>query len=161
PPLLYRFPYTTLFRSWTTRLSNPLPDAPTFGEEEAETWEVGVKSTLIDRRLQLNAAAFSTKYEGIQLNFQEGVSPTVKNAGDARIKGFEIEAQAAPSDFFTVTASVGYLDAYYTRVDAPAQAAPSDIQLGVFAGADLPKAPDWKINIAPRLEVPLASGSLI
>ncbi|HLV07723.1 MAG TPA: TonB-dependent receptor [Croceibacterium sp.] len=146
---------------WTTRLSNPLPVAPTFGEEEAETWEVGVKSTLIDRRLQLNAAAFSTKYEGIQLNFQEGVSPTVKNAGDARIKGFEIEAQAAPSDFFTVTASVGYLDAYYTRVDAPAQVAPSDIQLGVFAGADLPKAPDWKINIAPRLEVPLASGSLI
>lgn len=146
---------------WTTRLSNPLPVAPTFGEEEAETWEVGVKSTLIDRRLQLNLAAFSTKYDGIQLNFQEGVSPTVKNAGDAKIKGFELEAQAAPTDNFTVTASVGYLDASYTRVDTPAQVAPSEIQLGVFSGADLPKAPDWKINIAPRLEVPLGGGSLI
>lgn len=146
---------------WTTRLSNPLPVAPTFGEEEAETWEAGVKSTLIDRRLQLNLAAFSTKYEGIQLNFQEGVSPTVRNAGNARIKGFEIEAQAAPTDMFTVTASVGYLDATYSSVDAPAQVTPSDLQLGVFAGADLPKAPDWKINIAPRLEVPLGSGSLV
>ncbi len=146
---------------WTTRLSNPLPLAPTFGEEEAETWEVGVKSTLIDRMLQLNLAAFSTKYEGIQLNFQEGVSPTVKNAGDARIKGFELEAQAAPSDIFSITASVGYLDAYYTNVDLPAQVAPSDIQLGVFDKADLPKAPDWKINISPRVEVPLGAGSLV
>jgi iron complex outermembrane receptor protein len=146
---------------WTTRLSNPLPVAPTFGEEEAETWEAGVKSTLIDRRLQLNLAAFTTKYEGIQLNFQEGVSPTVRNAGNARIKGFEVEALAAPTDNFTITASVGYLDATYTSVDAPAQVAPSDIQLGVFAGADLPKAPDWKFNIAPRLEVPVGRGSLV
>ncbi|BBC72089.1 TonB-dependent receptor [Altererythrobacter sp. B11] len=146
---------------WTTRLSNPLPVAPTFGEEQAETWEAGIKSTLIDRRLQLNLAAFSTKYEGIQLNFQEGVSPTVKNAGNARIKGFELEAQAAPADNFTITASVGYLDAYYTNVDTPAQVPPSDLQLGVFSGADLPKAPDWKINIAPRLEVPIGSGSLV
>ncbi|MXP42131.1 TonB-dependent receptor [Altererythrobacter soli] len=146
---------------WTTRLSNPLPVAPTFGEEEAETMEIGVKSTLIDRRLQLNAAAFSTKYEGIQLNFQEGVSPTVQNAGDARIKGFEVELQAAPTDLFTVTASVGYLDAYYTDVAGPAQVAPNPFQLGVFEGADLPKAPDWKFNVAPRLELPVGGGSVV
>lgn len=146
---------------WTTRLSNPLPVAPTFGEEEAETWELGVKSTLIDRRLQLNAALFSTKYEGIQLNFQEGVSPTVQNAGDARIKGFEIETQAAPTDNFTITASVGYLDAKYIDVLGPAQVAPNPFQLGVFDGADLPKAPDWKFNVSPRLELPLGNGSLV
>jgi len=146
---------------WTTRLSNPLPVAPTFGEEKAESWEAGVKSTLIDRLLQLNVAAFSTKYEGIQLNFQEGVSPTVKNAGDARIKGFEVEAVAAPTDIFSINASVGYLDAYYTRVDPGAQVPPSDIQLGVYRDADLPKAPHWKINISPRLEVPVGNGSVV
>lgn len=146
---------------WTTRLSNPLPVAPTFGEEKAETWEIGVKSTLIDRLLQLNAAAFSTKYDGIQLNFQEGVSPTVQNAGDARIKGFEIELQAAPTNGFSVTGSVGYLDAKYTDVAGPAQVAPNPFQLGVFQGADLPKAPDWKINIAPRLEMPLGGGAVV
>lgn len=146
---------------WTTRLSNPLPLAPTFNEEQADTWELGVKSTLIDRHLMLNVAAFTTEYKGIQLNFQEGVSPTVKNAGDARIKGFEVEAQAAPTDFFTVTASVGYIDAYYTRVAAQAQVAPNPIQEGVFAGASLPKAPDWKFNIAPRLEFPIGGGSIV
>jgi iron complex outermembrane receptor protein len=110
--------------------------------------------------LQLNAAAFSTKYDGIQLNFQEGVSPTVQNAGDARIKGFEIEALAAPSDIFSIVASVGYLDAYYTEVAPQAQVAPNPFQLGVFADAALPKAPDWKINISPRVEVPVGEGSL-
>jgi len=146
---------------WTTRLSNPLPVAPTFAEETADSWEIGVKSTLIDRRLQLNAAAFTTKYDGIQLNFQEGVSPTVQNAGDARIKGFEIELLAAPTDMLTITASAGYLDAYYTNVAGPAQVAPSVFQLGVSDGSTLPKAPEWKFNVAPRLEVPLGSGSLV
>ncbi len=146
---------------WTTRLSNPLPTAPTFGEEKANTIEVGVKSTLLDRRLQLNAAAFTTKYKGIQLNFQEGVSPTVKNAGEARIKGVEIEAVAAPTDGFTITSSIGYIDAYYTSVDGPAQVAPNPFQLGVNAGSALPKAPHWKVNVSPRYEVAVGSGKVV
>lgn len=146
---------------WTTRLSGPDSVAPTFGEEKAETWELGVKSTLLDRRLQLNAAVFNTEYKGIQLNFQDGVSPVVQNAGDARIRGFEVEALAAPTDNFTITASVGYLDAEYTAVLAGSQVAPSALQLGVFAGADLPKTPDWKFNISPRLELPVGEGSLV
>lgn len=146
---------------WTTRLSNPLPQAPTFGEEQAETWEAGVKSTLFDRTLQLNLAAFTTEYKGIQLNFQQGVSPTIQNAGDARIRGFELEAVAAPTRGFTINASVGYIDAFYTEVLGPAQVAPNPFQAGVFEGAALPKAPDWKINVSPRLEVPLGSGDLI
>jgi iron complex outermembrane receptor protein len=145
---------------WTTRLSNPLPVAPTFGEETAETWEAGIKSQLLDRMLQLNAAVFSTKYNGIQLNFQEGVSPTVQNAGDARIKGFEIEALAAPNDIFSIVASVGYLDAYYTDVAPQAQVAPNPFQQGVSEGAALPKAADWKINISPRVELPVGEGTL-
>lgn len=146
---------------WTTRLSNPLPAAPTFGEEKAESLEAGIKSTLLDRRLQLNIAAFTTKYKGIQLNFQQGVSPTIQNAGDARINGFEVEALAAPTDNFTITASVGYLDAHYTNVLAPAQVAPNPFQAGVNAGDDLPKAPNWKFNVSPRVEVPVGEGSVV
>ncbi|UVO50666.1 TonB-dependent receptor [Sphingomonas sp. SUN019] len=146
---------------WTTRLSNPLPFAPTFGEEEAETYEIGVKSTLLDRRLQLNLAAFTTEYNGIQLNFQQGVSPTIQNAGDARIKGVELEAVVAPTDGFTINGSVGYLDAYYTTVLAPAQVAPNPFQQGVGDGSALPKAPHWKINVSPRLELPVGDGTLL
>jgi iron complex outermembrane receptor protein len=138
---------------WTTRLSNPLPTAPDFGEEKATTWELGIKSTLLDRKLQINAAVFTTKYAGIQLNFQQGVSPTIQNAGDARIRGFEIELTAAPAEGFLINASVGYTDAKYTNVLAPARVAANPFQAGVFAGADLPKTPKWKFNISPRYEL--------
>ena len=147
---------------WTTRLTNPQGDvAPDFDEEKATTWEVGVKSTLLDRRLQLNAAAFTTDYTGIQLNIQIGTSPTIANAGNARIKGFEFEAVAAPVDGLTINASVGYVDAYYTEV-SPAVAVVGGanvFQAGALVDGSLPKTPKWKTSIAPRYEAELASGA--
>lgn len=148
---------------WTTRYTTPQPSAADYDPEKATTLEVGVKSTLLDRRLQLNAAAFSTKYTGIQLNYQVGTSPTIDNVGDARIKGFEIEMVARPIQMLTLNASVGYLDAYYTSLD-PAVAVtsgPTDYQAGAIEGGPLPKAPKWKMNISPRLEVPLGNGGNI
>ena len=158
---------------WTTRLSNPLPVAPTFGEEKAESYEVGIKSTLLERRLQLNAAAFRTNYNGIQLNQQIGVSPTVANLGIARVQGFEIEAVAAPTDGLTINASVGYVDSKYTYICGEAGVirgfcksnsafvAPNPFQAGVKAGDPLPKSPKWKFNISPRYEVAAGEGKVV
>ncbi|PXA97676.1 TonB-dependent receptor [Nostoc sp. 3335mG] len=146
---------------WTTRLTNPQGNvAPDFNEEQATTIEVGVKSTLLDRKLQLNAAAFTTDYQDIQLNIQIGTSPTIANAGDARIRGFELEAIVAPVRGLTVNASLGYIDATYTSV-SPAAAAvggPSPFQAGTIVGAPLPKTPNWKINVSPRYETRIGNG---
>lgn len=147
---------------WTTRLSNPLPYAPGFGAEKATTYEVGAKTQFFDRHLQINGAVFQTDYSGIQLNFQQGVSPTIQNAGVARIRGFELELTAAPAQGLTLTGSLGYTDAVYTSVDGPAQVAASALQAGVFAGASLPKTPKYKINISPRYEADLGKhGKLV
>jgi iron complex outermembrane recepter protein len=158
---------------WTTRLSNPLPFAPTFGPEKAESFEVGLKSTLLDRKLQLNIAGFRTNYNGIQLNQQIGVSPTVANLGIARVQGFEVEVVAAPAPQFTINGSVGYVDAHYTYICGESGAlrsfcqansafvAPNPFQLGVKAGDDLPKSPHWKFNISPRYEASVGSGKLV
>lgn len=148
---------------WTTRLTNPQPDAQPFGEEKATTWEAGLKSTLLDRRLQLNIAAFTTDYKGIQLNFQQGTSPTIRNAGDARIRGIEVEIVAAPLNGLTINASAGYIDARYTSVlpGVIAVSGPNPFQAGTFAGAPLPKTPKWKTNISPRYEARLANGGSV
>lgn len=146
---------------WTTRLTNPQGNvAPDFGEEKATTWEVGVKSTLLDRKLQLNAAAFTTDYKDIQLNIQIGTSPTIANAGNARIKGFEVEAVAAPIRGLTINASLGYISATYTSVSAAAAVVggANIYQAGTLVGAALPKTPNWKINVSPRYEAKLANG---
>jgi iron complex outermembrane receptor protein len=152
---------------WTTRLTNPQGNvAPDFDEEVAETWEVGVKSTLLDRRLQVNLAAFTTNYKDVQLNQQVGTSPTIDNAGTARVKGFELEAIVAPVDGFTVNASVGYLDATFTSLSAsvsqPAVAGPiPGLREGAVVGGQLPKTAKWSLNLSPRYEMDLANGGSV
>ena len=158
---------------WTTRLSNPLPAAPTFGPEKAQSFELGLKSTLLNRKLQINAAAFRTNYNGIQLNQQIGVSPTVANLGIARVQGLEVEVVAAPSRNFTINGSIAYLDAQYTYICGEngviqpfcnansAFVAANPFQLGIKAGDDLPKSPNWKINLSPRFETEVGSGKII
>ncbi|TWB71765.1 iron complex outermembrane receptor protein [Nitrospirillum amazonense] len=137
--------------SWTTRLSNPLGTAPGFGPEKAETVELGVKSELLDRRLRLNVAGFHTDYTGIQLNFQEGVSPTLHNAGDAEIWGGEVEAQALLGGGFTLDGTLGYLHARYTSVDPRV--------VGVTLDSRLPKTPDLKFSVSPAYTASLANGA--
>ncbi|MFC7049300.1 TonB-dependent receptor [Emcibacter nanhaiensis] len=136
--------------SWTTRYSNPVTveqAAPGFKPEKADSYEIGLKSELADRTILLNMAGFYTKYKNIQLNQQEGVSPTLRNAGDAEIYGFEIESQFVLSAEFSVNANVGYTHAKYTRVED-----------GVNAGGHLPKTPEWKFNINPRYDHDLGDG---
>jgi iron complex outermembrane receptor protein len=106
--------------SWTTRLSNPHPtyDASLHFEPEfAKSFELGFKSELFDHRMRLNLAAFHTKYDNIQLNSQQGISPTIVNAGDATIYGFEGELEAVFGGGFSMTAGAGYTHAAYDRLN--------------------------------------------
>ncbi|MEO0031417.1 MAG: hypothetical protein RIS94_1175 [Pseudomonadota bacterium] len=135
---------------WTTRLSSPEATAPDFNEEKADSWEVGVKSELLDRHLRLNIAGFYTDYKGIQLTQTNGISPTTKNAGNAEIYGMEAEVQAVLTDEFTVSGGVGYLhDRYKSKLP------------GTTAGDQLPKTPHWKVNVSPRYAYGLANGGKI
>ena len=83
--------YSEGFKSggWTTRLSNPITDGSfaEFKPEHAKSSEVGLKTVMFDDRLLVNTAIFYTDYDDIQLNFQEGASPVLRNAGKAELKG--------------------------------------------------------------------------
>lgn len=139
---------------WSTRLTLPVGTvAPSFGPEKATTYEVGFKSTLFDRRLRLNAAAFQTDYNDIQLVVQIGTSPTFLNAGKGRIRGFEIEANAVPVDGLNVDASLGYLHARYLSVNAAAQ--------GVTSNSRFANAPDWTGHVGASYEIPVGSNFIV
>jgi iron complex outermembrane recepter protein len=148
---------------WTTRYSTPQTFVSSFDPEKATTYELGLKSTLLDRRLQVNAALFYTDYSAIQLNYQVGGSPTIANVGDGKIKGAELEVVAQPTKALTLNFAVGYTDAYYTALD-PAVAVtsgPSALQAGALVGSTLPKTPKWKVNFSPRYEVGMSNGGSI
>lgn len=148
---------------WTTRYSTPQTFVSSFDPETATTYELGFKSTLLERRLQVNAAVFHTDYNGIQLNYQVGGSPTIANVGDGRIRGAELEVIAQPTGGLTLNFALGYTDAIYTALD-PAVAVtsgPSALQAGAVVGSVLPKTPEWKINFSPRYEFDLGNGGSI
>jgi len=149
--------YAKGFKSggWTTRLTQPIPlgsPAPSFGPETDKTYEVGLKSELLDRRLIVNSAAFYSDYDQIQLTYSQLISPITQNAGDARIKGLEIEVQSLPTSHFSLNASLGYMDAKYTEVNRYAQAT---------TGPYLPKTPRLKLSLSPDAHTRLANGATL
>lgn len=103
--------------------ANSAAEATEYAPETADTYELGIKSTLADNRVRLNGAIFRTSYQ----DFQARVSGletdpitnlpvavlSVINAGELEIEGAEIEAVARVTDAFTVDAQIGYLDANY------------------------------------------------
>lgn len=107
---------------WTTRLSAviPNPQVARFGPEYAKQWEFGLKSEWFNHRLQVNAAAFYTNFDAIQLNIQQGISPVLKNAGNAKIEGGEINIQSLLPGGLQLNGSASYIDAYYTSVNPSA-----------------------------------------
>ena len=85
-----------------------------FNSETSKDWEAGVKSVLFNRRLLLNFTAYRTDLEDFQDRTFDGVSFVVRNAGNVRAQGFELEGQAKPTDHINIDLGVAYLDSTFT-----------------------------------------------
>jgi iron complex outermembrane receptor protein len=85
-----------------------------FDEEDVLSYELGLKSEWLDRRLRLNAAAFYTDFEDMQVSQfragQLGATSVTVNAGEATIAGVEIDLQAVLAEGLFLNVSYGYLD---------------------------------------------------
>lgn len=88
--------------------------AQPFDEETLTAYEVGLKSTLFDRRLRFNAAAFYYDYQNLQLYtlVNSGALPLalLDNAANATIYGAEFEVIARPVNRLDITFNLGLLD---------------------------------------------------
>ncbi len=179
PDVMGYVSYSKGFKSggWTTRLSAPIdnPALARFNPEYDTTYELGLKSTWLDRHLQANIAVFYSRYSNIQLNVQEGPSPVYQNAGDATIKGAEIELQSVLGGGFMLDVAAGYLDAYYTSLNpclvynpdvngvCDAAGGPQITQGGgqFTLNSELPKTPKYKVAISPIWDISLANNGTI
>lgn len=111
--------YSTGYNSggFNARASN-LPSFQTpYDEEEVETWELGLKSELLDNRLRLNVAVFTNDYTDIQINQFEagsgGASSRIVNAGEGTYQGIEFDIAMVPVDGLTIDLTYGYLDTQF------------------------------------------------
>jgi iron complex outermembrane recepter protein len=91
-----------------------------FQAEVADTWEVGVKSLLWDRRLTANLAVFQTDSKNGYFFFYESTTST-QNLGnlDAKYTGGELELSARATERIDLYANFGYTDGKITHMEDP------------------------------------------
>ncbi len=141
---------------------NPRPylemQAVPFAQEKATSYEAGLKNMLFDRRLRLNLAYYHTDYTNYQglVSYCPDISPVgfpfcsaTRNVGDAKIDGFEIEAELQPVEGLSIDGSLSYTDFRFTRGIVG-----SNIVPGLTKA---PFVPAWKYAIGAQYEIPLGS----
>ena len=162
--LAYAF-WTKGFRSGSFNARAPLAEAlGPVDEEEVSSYELGLKSQLLEDRLRFNLAAYLSDYRNIQRTISDtvliGGVPQVlqvpRNAAEAEIWGFEAEATAVVFDGFRFEASVGYTNASYDAfagIDAnrdgvydPATDDP------LATGLEFERVPEWQYTVAANYE---------
>jgi iron complex outermembrane receptor protein len=87
-------------------------------EEKLYNYEVGMKSTWLDKRLQVNISAYHELWNNIQtpatyFNNAGAFFGVTENRGKARINGIQVEAQAVPLDGVDVRATLNINDGRY------------------------------------------------
>ena len=89
-----------------------------FDAEYVTSYELGLKSELMDRRLRVNADVFYSQYEDMQLNFilTGTVADTkVTNAGEAEMYGFETDITFMATRELLLMANYAYLHTEVTK----------------------------------------------
>lgn len=104
--------YSEGFRSggYDGATANVIAAGTPFDSEELASWEIGLKSTLFDGRVQANVAAFFNDYEDFQIGVFDGSVSITDNAGEVEIRGVELETRAAFTDKLGGFFNYGFLD---------------------------------------------------
>ena len=136
------------------------PELPNMGftsfePEKALTFEIGMRSEWLDRKLRINATLFQTNYEDIQLRqqtFVAGIFTTlIENAAKARIRGAEVELAAVPLKGLTLSAAYGHLDPKYLDVGTVR---------GLTLASRFQRTPHHSFSGSVHYELPIRPGTI-
>ncbi|MEO1116533.1 MAG: TonB-dependent receptor [Pseudomonadota bacterium] len=103
----------------TGYLSGSASTTTTTEEQESQVIELGLRTVLLDNTLQFNAAVHFTEYTNL-LTQRQRVDPNTgivltfsDNGGDIDAFGIEMDAVWLPSDNWTLTGTLAYLDSEF------------------------------------------------
>lgn len=124
-----------------------------FAPETLTSKELGVKSDWLGGRLRVNVALFEMKYDDKQELFVNGLTRVLNivNAAKATMQGYEIETRAVPTDWLTLEATYGRLDAKYDDFVIPG-ATPT-----INTGKRLGSSPKEKTSLVVDLHRPIGA----
>lgn len=172
--------YSRGYKSGGWLASNGLTPQPYADPEYVDNYEIGLKQTMLDGRLQVNSAVFYADYKGFQapisviLNAATGSTGTQFLNLDARNWGVELEAQWAPIDNLLIFGSYAYLSAEiregccFVDTNDPRAVQPAAKPVGPvgparvqdLVGNRLPMTPENKINLGANYTFNFSPGSL-
>jgi iron complex outermembrane receptor protein len=109
----------------------PNPFGRAFDPETLLSYELGLRSDLLERRVRFNATFFYYDYKDIQVSVFDpgsgGASTVVQNAGIATLWGAEIELTAQPFEGVELNLAYGYTKARYDKFVEDVGAGPVDV----------------------------------
>ena len=126
--------------------------------ESVDSFEFGVKTTLLNERLRLNVIAFHATYDDFQVQIIDTTGPTVEfrkaNVGELETTGIEFESLALLSENLSLIFNAAYIDAVvndYTGAECYRDQTPAEGCVGglqTVDDGDLPNSPEWKYTLA-------------
>lgn len=116
-----------------------------YDPEFADSFEIGVKTTLADGRVRFNATYFRVKYEDFQRSTVVSVPGTAFqetrtfNAAEVDSQGLELEFTALLATNLTLNANIGWLDSEYDSFELDRNL---DGILEDFSGREVVRSPE-------------------
>ncbi len=153
------------------RAGSPASGATPYNPETADSFEIGTKLDLFDRRVRLNIAGFHVKYEGLQIDNIKTVvfngvttqETVVDNAASAKVTGLEVEASVLLTDTTRFNGTLGYMDARYGEFLLTCGGGvcgnPGDIV--DFSDKNLRRAPELQFAVGLEQTIPTAWGDVV
>lgn len=138
-----------------------------FGPETVDSYEAGLKSSMLDNRLQFNLAAYYSDYSDLQQNTTipttvgTGNETIVSNVGSATIKGIELDVTARVSHDLKVTGSMGVQDSGFKGFITAAPNAAGQLVNFDYSAVRMIYSPDVTASVALDYTVPLDAGDLV
>ncbi len=134
--------------------------SPSFDQEDVVNLEIGVKSSLFDNRVRLNASVFSYEYKNLQELDLVGTpipSYNLRNS-DAEGTGAEIEVQWAATDNLFIGGNYSYLDTEFTKYGYIEAIGETAEDAADKIGQPRVDTPESKFNLMAEYTIGLASG---
>ncbi|CAM5481409.1 TonB-dependent receptor [Rhodanobacter lindaniclasticus] len=122
----------------------------TFGPDKLVSYELGLKSSMLDRRMTLDVAGFYIDWSKIQLTSFAGGFSFLGNGGKARSQGIEASWQYVAATGLVLSANGSWTDAKLAADATPA--------LYALDGDRLPYVPRWNASLAADYDFPLGGG---
>ena len=122
-----------------------------FEPETVDSYELGMRSTILNGTTFFNVTLFHSQLHDYQLNAFNGTAFITRNIPEAISQGVEIDILSRLTRNLTVQAGVNYTDAYNDSTIG-FSASPADT---IVEGTPLVQAPEWSVTGAVTYELPI------